>query len=57
MRVIAALTTLVFLAACGADGDPITPSANLGLRITPNGISPTVGVGANVGGVNVGVSL
>lgn len=41
MRVIAALTVLGFLAACGVDGAPLRPSG-------------TVSMGIGTGGVKVG---
>lgn len=59
MRVIAILLTGFVLAGCGADGEPIQPTAKTNLRITPNGVS--VGTNVRVGngpfGVNVGLGL
>ncbi|MEJ5219046.1 hypothetical protein WG622_12390 [Cognatishimia sp. D5M38] len=55
MRVIAALTTLAFLAACGVDGAPLRPSANVGIGIGSNGVS--LGGKASVGKGPVTVSV
>jgi hypothetical protein len=48
VRVVAVLA-LVALAGCGVDGEPIQPSLNAGLSITPDGVSPHAGVGLNKG--------
>ena len=54
MIVIAALP---LVAACGADDPPFRPTGNVGVSVGPNGVSPTVGVGATNGTFNVGLSL
>lgn len=46
---------LLGLAACGADGVPISPKLALGLNIGPGGIKPTVNVVSQVGPVAVSV--
>ena len=51
------LLALSFLAACGAAGEPITPSANLGLNIGPNGVSTSASVGAQSGPVSINIGL
>jgi len=48
---------VVALVGCGAAGDPIRPTANLGLSIGPNGITPNASVGAQSGPVSVNVDL
>ncbi|MGR3493220.1 MAG: hypothetical protein ACU0DW_14270 [Shimia sp.] len=55
MRAVA-LLSLIALAACGADGEPIQPSANVGVSIGPGGITPTIRVGASQGPFSVRVS-
>ncbi|WP_341368157.1 hypothetical protein [Yoonia sp. BS5-3] len=45
------------LAACGADGDPLQPNANVGLSIGAGGISPNASVGASNGNVSLGLNL
>ncbi|UZD90171.1 hypothetical protein [Cognatishimia activa] len=57
MKIIAALTAVLFLASCGVDGEPIRPSAGIGIGIGPNGLSTSAKVGASKGNVSVGVSL
>jgi hypothetical protein len=52
-----ALLALVTLAACGADGGPITPTANLGLNIGPNGITPQASAGITNGILSLGINL
>ena len=59
MKVIVILIAGLVLAGCGADGEPIQPTAKTNLRVTPNGVS--VGTNVRVGrgpfGVNVGLGL
>ena len=49
LRAAPALLALTVLVGCGADGEPITPTLNAGIAITPNGITPRLGVGLNQG--------
>ncbi|MGV6840057.1 MAG: hypothetical protein ACWA40_07665 [Planktomarina sp.] len=51
----ALLCSLIALGACGADGPPLVPTANLGIKIGPNGVSPSASVGASAGPVTVSV--
>jgi hypothetical protein len=48
---------LLVLVSCGAAGDPLTPSANVGLSIGPNGVSPSASVGASNGPFSLGLNL
>ena len=57
MKRIVFVIALLGLAACGADGAPFVPTANLGLNIGPNGVTPGASVGASNGTVSVGVGL
>ena len=57
MKRIFLVIGLMALAACGADGAPFVPTANLGLNIGPNGVTPGASVGATNGTVSVGVGL
>lgn len=57
MKRIVLLLTVAALAACGADGAPFTPNANLGLSIGSNGVSTGASVGASNGTVSVGVGI
>lgn len=57
MKIVVALLTLAALSGCGADGSPIRPTGNVGVSIGPNGISPSVGLGATNGTISVGLGL
>ncbi len=46
MRALFTLGFLGFLAACGAEGDPLRPTANLGVSVGSGGVSQSVTVGA-----------
>lgn len=52
-----ALISLVLLMGCGADGEPVQPTANLGLGIGPNGINPSLRVGTQAGPVAISIGL
>ncbi len=52
MRIFAVLA-IAALMGCGVDGAPITPSANVGIQIGPDGVRPTVGVQVKKGPVTV----
>ena len=57
MKVIASLLIVVLLAACGVEGDPIRPTANLGVSLGSSGVRTTTSVGLSKGNVSVGVGL
>ncbi len=57
MKRIFLVIGLMTLASCGADGAPFVPTANLGLNIGPNGVTPGASLGASNGTVSVGVGL
>jgi len=45
---------LVALAGCGADGEPITPTMNAGIGISPNGsVHTNGGVGLHQGPISL----
>ncbi len=54
---IIAIVALAFVAACGANDPPFRPSANVGVSIGPNGVTPNASVGASNGTFNVGLNL
>ena len=65
MKKIGLFGVLALLGACGAAGDPLQPTAGLGIGIGPGGISlkprvtvsnGTTRVSAGTGGVSAGVS-
>lgn len=47
MKIIFVMGALAFLAACGAQGDPLRPTANLGVNFDSGGMSQSVDVGAS----------
>jgi hypothetical protein len=50
MRTVAVLlSSLLALAGCGADGEPVRPTANAGVSINSNGIYPSARVGVSTG--------
>lgn len=49
------IAAICALTACGADGLPISPSLALGLKIGPNGVTPTVNASTRAGPVTVSV--
>ncbi len=53
----AGLTLLAFLAGCGADGEPITPTLGANVNIGPGGVSTSATVGVSNGPVSIGISL
>lgn len=57
MRLVILCTTLAVLAGCGADGEPVQPSVNAGVSITPDGVYPSVGVGLSQGPVSIFLGL
>lgn len=57
MKRIAMILTVAALAACGADGAPFTPTANVGLSLGSNGVTTGARVGASNGTVSIGVGL
>ncbi|MCF6315812.1 MAG: hypothetical protein L3J30_05890 [Marinosulfonomonas sp.] len=57
MKGIVALMAFAVLAACGANGEPVRPSVNAGVSITPSGVHPSVSVGTRIGPVGVSIGL
>jgi hypothetical protein len=57
MKKVVLMIALAALAACGADGEPMKPNANLGLSIGSGGVTPSAGVGASNGTFSVGVGM
>ena len=52
-----AIVALVAVAACGADGEPIRPVANVGVTLGSGGVSTSASVGASAGPVTVAIGL
>lgn len=57
MKKLVMILGAVALVGCGAAGDPIRPTANLGVSIGSNGITPNASVGARSGPVSINVGL
>ena len=54
----AALPLIALLAACGADGDPVRPSASTTVGINSNGtVTTSTNVSASTGNVTLSVGL
>lgn len=47
------LVAILFLAGCGADGEPVQPTMNVGVGIGSDGVHPYGGVGLNKGPFSV----
>ncbi|MEP2028608.1 MAG: hypothetical protein ABJI96_07855 [Paracoccaceae bacterium] len=54
---IALLAVMVVLTACGVDGEPIRPTAAVGVSVTPNGVYPSAGLGASTGPLSLWLGL
>lgn len=56
MRLLAVVTVLA-LAGCGVEGDPVRPSVGATVSAGSGGVRAGVSTGVRVGGVNVGVGV
>ncbi|HKL05329.1 MAG TPA: argininosuccinate lyase [Roseovarius sp.] len=52
-----ALTAMVALAGCGADGEPIRPTAQAKVGVGSNGVTGSVGTTLTRGNVSVGLGI
>ncbi|WP_300584403.1 hypothetical protein [Marivita sp.] len=57
MRPITLIAGLTLLAACGADGPPITPSINTTVSVGSEGVRTSTGVSVRSGPVTVGANF
>lgn len=59
MRSIMALMAVFILVACGADGEPVRPTAHTNVNISPSGVSAgtNLRIGQGPLSVNVGLGL
>jgi hypothetical protein len=57
MRWVLALVLGATLAGCGADGEPVQPTRNATISVTPNGVAASGQVGARQGPVSVTFGL
>ncbi|MGJ8621982.1 MAG: hypothetical protein ACSHW1_04340 [Yoonia sp.] len=51
------ILTVLALAACGADGPPMTPNASMGISVGSGGVSTGGSVGASNGTLSVGLGF
>jgi hypothetical protein len=56
MKAILVVASLAFLASCGADGGPMTPSAAVGLSVGTGGVSTGAAVGLSNNNVSLAVT-
>ncbi len=52
-----ALTAMVALAGCGADGEPIRPTTQAKVGVGSNGVTGSVGTTLTRGNVSVGLGI
>lgn len=57
MRWAGASLLLLMLAACGADGEPVTPTRDATITLSDHGVSGVARVGVNQGPVTVTLGL
>lgn len=59
MKRAIALFLMITLAGCGADGEPVQPTANAAVTLTPNGVSlgTRLGFGRGPLRVSLGATL
>ncbi|WP_165586946.1 hypothetical protein [Pseudaestuariivita atlantica] len=57
MKPVLTLMALLALAACGADGEPVKPTADASVTLGPGGVSSRASVGITRGPVSVRVGL
>jgi len=55
MKKLALILTVAALAACGADGEPLTPNASFGVGVGTDGITSGARVGASNSNISVSV--
>jgi hypothetical protein len=56
-RIALAMVALCALAACGADGEPVQPSANVGVSVGTSGVHAGANVGVRKGPVSINIGL
>lgn len=57
MKSLAALACVLFLASCGADGEPVRPTAGATVKVTPSGVNTSGTVGVVKGPVTIAVGF
>ena len=54
-RIALATVCALVLAGCGADGEPVQPTANVGIGVSGNGVSVGTTVGVKNGPINISI--
>jgi len=57
IRLFSLLLAVVFLSGCGVDGEPVQPSVNAGVSVTPDGVYPSAAVGVHTGPLSIFLGL
>lgn len=57
MKVVFAMMIFAAMSGCGADGEPFRPTANMGVSIGSDGVTPSATVGATNGPLSVSLGL
>ena len=57
MSKVFVVLALIAVAACGADGDPLRPTAGIGIGVGTNGVTTSAQVGAQNSNVSIGIGL
>ena len=57
IRFLSILFSVGLLAGCGVDGEPLQPSVNAGVSVTPDGAYPSASVGVSTGPLSVFLGL
>lgn len=53
MKFAIALFGLLALSACGVDGEPVQPTANANISVSPSGVYTNVGLGLSQGPLSI----
>lgn len=56
-RLIALVGLAALLGACGADGEPVTPTTNIGIGVSSSGVSAGANVGVQAGPFNINLGV
>ncbi len=56
-RYAIALATLVALANCGADGEPVQPNLNATVSVTPSGVNSAAGIDLRKGPLTLNLGI
>jgi len=57
MRIVLAIALLLPVMACGVDGEPVQPTANVGVHVSNSGVRPMGSVHVNKGPITYTVAV